>query len=195
MQAPKPTANPLRYRGYDRTNQWKVWRQQMAPALLLPSPASWKRRSFRTPRQNSARDGVARPRGRRARGSRGRSEKARGPRGALHAPRLWPSDRRIGRRRMDGRTGGNGRVCGRRGRGARVGRDGACGLPGGRRILRGSGAVTGTGTGTGRAAATARSAGGGGPAGTAVGGGENPAATHGIGWMEALVKGLNEKAK
>jgi len=59
--------------------------------------------------------------------------------------------------------------------------------------LRGSGA--GTGTGTGRAAATARSAGRGGPAGTAVGGGENPAATHGIGWMEAIVKGLKEKAK
>lgn len=115
-----------------------------------------------------------------------RKRGAAGPQGgAACTPALAVglADRRA---RDEGRTGGNARVGGRRGRGAEVGQDGATGLPDGRRILRGSGA--GTGTGTGRPVATARSAGRGGPAGTAVGGGENPAATHGIGWMEALVK-------
>ena len=63
---------------------------------------------------------------------------------------------------------------------AEEGRDGACGLPGGRRIFRARG------RGAGRAAATARGAGRGGPAGTAVGGGENPAATHGR-WLDGSI--------
>ena len=187
MQAPKPTGPPRfaieatteRINGRFGASRW--------PRLcfpLLPPPEEEVVSNPTTKQCQGWGRTTAGTEGPREQGTVGESAGPRGPRGALHAPpalAVGPADRTARDGWTDRREWAS--RWERRGRGPRVGRDGACGLRGGRRILPGSGAGTGTGTGTGRAA---RSAGRGGPAGTAVGGGENPAATHGIGWMEAL---------